>query len=100
MRSAAEHAQCYCVSPSRVARPLAIDVLEDEMVNPTDGTRVASHGMFYMEGAGGCEPELDAPSSLAETHQPSCFGQEEERGSSWEGAGATGRIINDARPTL
>jgi len=74
--------------------------LEDEMVNPTDGTKVAPHGMFYMEGAGGCHPELDAPSSLAETHQPSCFGQEEEKGLSWEGAGATGRIINDARPTL
>ena len=77
-----------------------LEVLEDELVNPTDGTKVAPHGMFYMEGAGGCPSELDAPSLLAETHQPSCFGQEEERGSSWEGAGATGRIINDARPTL
>src|SRR6516162_10479992 len=63
--------------------------LEEEMVNPTDGTKVAPHGMFYMEGAGGCHPELDAPSSLAETHQPSCFGQEEEKGSRWKGAGAT-----------
>jgi hypothetical protein len=70
------------------------------MVNPTDGTKVAPHGMFYMEGAGGCPPELDAPSPLVETHQPSCFGQEEERGSSWEGVGATRRTIDEARPTL
>ena len=64
------------------------------MLNPTDGTKVAPHGMFHMEDAGGCAPELDAGSSPAETHQPSCFGQEEEMGSSWKGAGATGRIIN------
>ena len=30
------------------------------MLNPTDGTKVAPHGMFYMEDAGGCAPELDA----------------------------------------
>ena len=76
------------------------------MLNPTDGTKVAPHGMFYMEGAGGCHPELDAHSDLdarsspAETHQPSCFGQEEEMGSSWKGAGATEQTINEARPTL
>ena len=70
------------------------------MVNSTDGTKVAPHGMFYMEGAGGYHTDLDARSSLAETHQPSCFGQEEERGSSWKGVGATGLIINEARSTL
>jgi hypothetical protein len=76
------------------------------MVNPTDGTKMAPHGMFYMESGGGCPPELDAHSefdpgsSLAETHQPSCFGQEEEKGSGWEGTGATGQLINEARPTL
>jgi hypothetical protein len=70
------------------------------MVNPTNGTTVAPHGMFYMEDAGGCDPELDARSSPTETHQPSCFGQEEEMGSSWNGADAAGRIINEARPTL
>ena len=70
------------------------------MLNPTDGTKVVPHGMFYTEDAGGCAPELDARSSSAETHQPSCFGQEEEMGSSWKGAGATGRIINESRPTL
>jgi hypothetical protein len=58
------------------------------MVNPTDGTKVAPHGMFSMEDASAHQPELDAPSSLAETHQPSCFGQEEEMGSGWNGAGA------------
>lgn len=70
------------------------------MVNPIDGTKVAAHGMFYMEGAGGCHLELDARSSLAEAHQPSCFGQEEERGSGWKGAGATQRTNNEVRPTL
>jgi hypothetical protein len=69
------------------------------MLNPTDGTKVAPHGMFYMEDAGGCAPEL-AGLSPAETHQPSCFGQEEEMGSSWKGVGATGRIINETHPTL
>ena len=29
---------------------------EDETVNPTDGTKVAPHGMFYMENAGGWGP--------------------------------------------
>ncbi len=71
------------------------------MVKLIDGTKVASHGMFYMEDAGGREPEhLDAPSSLAESHQPSCFALEEERGGNWKGAGATGQTINEARPTL
>ena len=37
------------------------------MPDPTDGTKVAPHGMFYMEDAGGCAPELDARSSPAET---------------------------------
>ena len=70
------------------------------MDNPIDGTTVAPHGMFYMEGAGGYQPELATSSSLADAHQPSCFGQEEERGSSWTGVGATEKIINEARPTL
>ncbi len=70
------------------------------MINLTDGTKVAPHGMFYMEDAGGYDPELDTRSSLAETHQPSCFGQEEEMGANWQGAGATGQIINEVRPTL
>jgi hypothetical protein len=70
------------------------------MINPTDGTKVAPHGMFYMEDAGGYQPELATPSPLADTHQPSCFGQEEEAGSGWKGAGATGQLINEARPTL
>jgi len=35
------------------------------MLNPTDATKVAPHGMFYMEDAGGCAPEW----ALAR-HQP------------------------------
>jgi hypothetical protein len=56
--------------------------------------------MFSMEDAGAYQTELDAPSSPAETHQPSCFGQEEEMGSGWNGAGAARQIINEAHPTL
>ncbi len=71
------------------------------MVKLIDGTKVAPHGMFYMENAGGREAEqLDAATSLAEAHQPSCFALEEERGGNWTGAGATGQTINEARPTL
>ena len=65
------------------------------MINPTDGTKVAPHEMFYMEGAGGYQPEL-----LADAHQPSCFGQEEEMGADWKGVGATRQTINEAHPTL
>jgi hypothetical protein len=74
------------------------------MVNPTDGTKMAPHGMFYMESGGGCPPELDAHSefdpgsSLAETHQPSCFGQEEEKGSGWANQrGASNSVKNASR---
>jgi hypothetical protein len=70
------------------------------MINPTDGTKVAPHEMFYMEGAGGYQPELATSSSLADAHQPSCFGQEEEMGADWKGVGATRQTINEAHPTL
>lgn len=66
-----------------------------------DGTKVAPHGMFYMENAGGCEQaHLDAPSPLTDAHQPSCFALEEEGGWNWKGAGASRQAINEARPTL
>ncbi len=73
------------------------------MVKLIDGTKVAPHGMFYMESAGGChaDPEdLDASSSQVQAHQPSCFALEEERGWDWKGAGGAGKTIKDARPTL
>ena len=68
------------------------------MVKLIDGTKTAPHGMFYMEDSGGCD--LEAPSSLAEVHLPSCFALEEERGWNWKGAGATRAAINEAHPTL
>ncbi len=75
------------------------------MAKLIDGTKVAPHGMFYMESAGGChsdpeEEDLNLPSSLAQAHQPSCFALEEERGWDWKGAGGSGKTIKDARPTL
>jgi hypothetical protein len=60
------------------------------------------HGLFYMENAGGYKPaHLEIPpSTTAKEHQPSCFGLEEERGEGWEGRGAMGPAINEARPSL
>lgn len=66
----------------------------------TDTTHV-THGLFYMENAGGCHPQPDAaPGAAAEEHQPSCFAQEEERGERWTGAGASAPVLKEARPTL
>ena len=69
-----------------------------------DGTKVAPHGLFYMENAGGynfqpAHPET-APSMAADEHQPSCFALEEEKGENWKGSGAMGLAINEARPSL
>ena len=60
------------------------------------------HGLFYMENAGGYKPAHPetSPSTTANEHQPSCFGLEEERGEGWEGRGAMGPAINEARPSL
>jgi hypothetical protein len=33
-------------------------------------------------------------------HQPSCFAWEEEKGEGWNGNGAMGPAINEARPSL
>jgi hypothetical protein len=62
-----------------------------------------SHGLFYMENAGGCSPEHleNPPSMAADERQPSCFALEEEKGEGWKGGGATGPAIKkEARPTL
>lgn len=69
----------------------------------TDRDRVfASHGLFYMENAGGypAEPPPIAPSTAAEEHQPGCFALEEEKGESWRGTGASGPMFKETRPTL
>jgi hypothetical protein len=84
-------------------QPAYPDSREDDMAKPIDATNVAPHGMFYMENAGGCQPEPEHPdlaSPPAEAHQPSCFGLEEERGWNWKGAGASGLTIKETRPTL
>jgi hypothetical protein len=68
-----------------------------------DDTKHASHGLFYMENAGGYDAELapTIPSWMtAEEHQPSCFALEEERGEGWHGSGASGPMLKEARPTL
>jgi predicted DNA-binding protein (UPF0251 family) len=86
------------------------------MARVIDGTKVASHGLFYMEGAGGSSVEVaDAEAAalrvedaaalrledaaalrledaaalrLEDERQPSCFALEEERGEAWKGGGA------------
>jgi hypothetical protein len=62
----------------------------------------SQHGLFYMENAGGYKPAepVNAPSPLADEHQPSCFALEEEKGECWKGSGSTKPAINDARPSL
>jgi hypothetical protein len=65
-------------------------------------TIVASHGLFYMENAGGCKDEPPhseiSPSMGAE--ERSCFALEDERGEGWNGSGAMGPAINETRPSL
>ncbi len=72
------------------------------MASLDDNMKRASHGLFYMENAGGthAEPAPPMAPSLADEHQPSCFAQEEERGEDWHGAGASGPLVKDVKPTL
>ena len=78
------------------------------MTRVIDGTKVASHGLFYMESAGGCNVDAaDAEAAalrvedaaaltvedaaalrVRDERQPSCFALEEERGEGWKGGGA------------
>jgi hypothetical protein len=72
------------------------------MSNATHGAEPRSHGLFYMENAGGCD-DAPAPAQAADAkdeRQPSCFAQEEERGQDWHGAGASGPAVKETRPTL
>jgi hypothetical protein len=63
---------------------------------------IPSHGLFYMENAGGYKPEhSETPLIAADERQPSCFALEDEKGEGWKGGGATGPAIKkEARPTL
>lgn len=73
------------------------------MPKVTDGTKVAPHGLFYMESDGGAAPEPPAAPPLAPTteeHQAGCFALEEERGEGWTGTGAMKPMINEKRPSL
>ena len=69
------------------------------MVRVIDGTRIAPHGLFFMESTGAREIELNVPSADDERGQ-GCFALEEERGEGWHGTGATTVLIKDVRPTL
>jgi len=66
-------------------------------------TKQRSHGLFYMENAGGYHakpaPEKARPDA-GDAHQPSCFALEEEKGEGWKGSGASEPPIKDKRPTL
>jgi hypothetical protein len=72
------------------------------MTGLDDNTKRASHGLFYMENAGGTHAEPAPPTqpSMVEEHQPSCFALEEERGEGWDGAGASGPLVKETTPTL
>ena len=82
------------------------------MTRVIDGTKLASHGLFYMESAGGCNVDAaDAEAAalrvedaaalrVEDERQPSCFGLEEERGEAGKGGGAMAIAINEARPSL
>lgn len=74
------------------------------MTKVIDGTKVASHGLFYMENAGGRNVGLEQGEiglfTAADEHRPSCFAFEEERGEEWKGSGATTVALNEARPSL
>ncbi len=64
-------------------------------MSDTDGTKVPSHGMLFMESAGGYHSIENG-----DKHQPSCFGLEKEKGEPWTGSGATGPLLVETRPTL
>lgn len=73
------------------------------MTKNSKKTEPRSHGLFYMENAGGYHPKPApdaAPSPAAEERQPGCFALEEEKGEDWKGAGASGPAIKDKRPSL
>jgi hypothetical protein len=70
------------------------------MTRVIDGTKVASHGLFYMESAGGCNVDVTDAEAAAlrvedaaamrveDERQPSRFALEGERGEAWKGGGA------------
>lgn len=71
------------------------------MTSLDDNTQRASHGLFFMENAGGThQPAPPTVPSLTDGHQPSCFALEEERGEGWHGEGASGPLVKDVKPTL
>jgi len=71
------------------------------MTKVIDGTSVPHHGLFYMENAGGLQPELEIPAPIAaDERQPGCFALEDEKGENWKGSGASKSQIAEVRPSL
>jgi len=74
------------------------------MAGLIDGTKIAQHGLFYMENITGRDLETTYPAEPSaypdDDRGPSCFALEEEKGETWKGRGATGPAIKEARPTL
>lgn len=74
------------------------------MTNVVDGTKVAPHGLFYMENAEGREPEpvceVGSLARVTNDHQPGCFAHEEEMGENWNGSGAAKPVLKETYPTL
>jgi len=71
------------------------------MTKVIDGTRVPHHGLFYMENAGGLQPEPEIPApAAADERQPSCFALEDEKGEDWRGSGGSRSQIVEVRSSL
>ena len=65
-----------------------------------DATKIAPHGLFYMENAGGTHSATTSPTLITDEREPSCFALEDEKGADWKGGGAAGRTINEVKPSL
>jgi len=80
------------------------DVLTESAITAVTRHQQSAVGRFVrdlLSRLTGKLAHLYVPSSIVtEVHQPSCFAWEEEKGEGWNGSGAMGPSINEARPSL
>ena len=80
------------------------DILTDSVITAVARYQQSTVGRFVRDLLSRLTGKLAhpyLPSSIgAEVHQPSCFAWEEEKGEGWNGNGAMGPAINEARPSL
>jgi hypothetical protein len=74
--------------------------VEQTMARALDETKLPSHGLFFMEGIGGCPDHEPQNLNPVPDRVPGCFGFEEERGEQWTGAGSASPAVKEKRPTL